>query len=447
MDINLLLKGGNLNQQLGKLLPEQQLVRDLLTSLRAGQHLTAKVVAMPQPDTARLQMNGVNINARTQRPLQPGETLRLTVVKGGDTPELRIQTPRHPATSQDVLRLSLPRQMPLRDTMTGLRELAPKVQPQLSAPARDVLRNLLDSSAHLRQLSPERLQQLVQNSGLFTEARLAAGQLPGNADLKFLLLRLVAKLPPRPGAALLQTPGTGKPQNPAAMTAPLTTQPAPTGTPAPLPPGSGQPGSVAYSPATLGSPAGNSSLSQHSPLLGTFMLNGKPQPAAQTQAPQTPEQTALDRLWRLVEAGLARIQTQQAASLPADDNARPAWQLEIPLILPGGSLQTLELRIEREATNSEETAGEAGWLVSVGFDFAELGPVKAAIRLAKGRIFTTFWCERVAAVQLFDRQLPELQRTLEAAGLKVGHLAASQGVPPADSATTPLRNNLLDERA
>jgi hypothetical protein len=421
MDINLLLRGGSLNQLLGRLLPEQQLVRDLLNSLRPGQVLLAKVLAQPRPDIARLLIQDVPVSARTNRPLPLGSTVQLTVIKGGETPELRVHDPQRPPTAQDVLRVALPRQIPLGESITGLRDLAPRLMPVLSGAARDILKTLLETTPPARQLTAERLQQQVRESGLFTEARMARGLPPESGDRKALLMRLAAALPQRPGAS--NSTGT------------TTTA-----------------GSSIGTTAAAGSTGSSHAAGQLSRalLLGSAVENLKAV-ASQSQPANTqltPEQLAIQRLWRLIEGSIARIQTQQAASLPADNDSRPAFQLEIPVALPGGELQALELRIEQETPKEgeEQEAAEAGWLVTIGFHFDQMGPVKAGVRLADGRIFTTFWCERTEAVARFDRMLPELRRNLEAAGLEVGNLAASQGTPPVSNASQRPRSQLLDER-
>lgn len=405
MDINLLLRGGNLNPLPGRPAPEQQLVRKLLNSLKPGQLLLAKVLAQPRPDIARLLIQDIAVSAHTSRPLPAGQQVRLTVLKTGDTPELRVLEPQRALSSQDVLRLALPRQLPLRDTLAGLRELAPRLMPVLSGSARDIFKTLLDNTPALRDLTPKQLRQQVRDSGIFTETRMAAGQPPESGDRKVLLMRLAAALP-RPAT--------------------------PTGQP------------------TAAAPAGQTS--QANPIGRALLLGAAAeniqQAAAATSDRLTPEQLAIQRLWQLVDAGIARIQTQQAASLPADRDSRPAFQLEIPLALPGGELQAVELRIEQEEARQEEDGetGETGWLVTIGFRFEALGAVKAGVRLADGRIYTTFWCEQADAVARFERMLPALQRNLEAAGLDVGGLAASQGTPPIGDAGLRPRSQLLDER-
>lgn len=438
MDISQLLRGESLNKALGRLLPADRLVRDLLSSLRPGQTLQARVQDSPRPDVARLQIQDVTVTARTARPLTPGQTLKLTVVEGGDTPQLRVLDAQRPASGQDVLRLSLPRQLPLRESLGQLTRLSERALPLLVPRGREALQSLLLRSIPLRQLSADRVRQTVQDSGLFTEARMAAGKPPSPGDQKLLLLRLAEALPSRPAAA---TPaatapaagqGTGSAVTLAAQAAPAALSRAALA------------GNSASLEGDLPAPLSRTLLQDNAQSNAHQLAAGRGHPAAAAASASDP-QAVVERLWRLVEASLARIHTHQAASLPRDDQPTGAFQLEIPLTLPGLPPQAVDLRIEAEAEAEKETDSEAGWLVTLGFQFSELGPVKAGVRLAGGRISTTFWCEHPQALQRFDRELPTLHAALEAAGLEVAHLAASRGRPPGDATTTP-QDRLLDER-
>lgn len=412
----MLLRGDRLNQLLERVLPGNAPARDLLSSLKPGQLLQAQVLTAPRADLVQLLINNLTITARTGTPLTPGQILTLTVLKGGETPELRLQASPQTPGSQEVLRFALPKQLPLQQTLSGLAQLAERALPLLNGPARNALRGLLNRSIPLRQVSPQTVRQAVQDSGIFTEARMARGQAPAPTDRKTLLLQLAAALPQRPSALAEQSAAI------AALTrATLATAGAP---PAPL------------TRADL--------------LAGSFFKAAGLTPGnTSTAAPQATlpvaEQLIIDRLWKLIDAGLARIQTHQAASLKSDDRAAPAWQLDIPLALPGGLTQAVEVRLQPEPESLDEDDNESGWLVTIGFVFPQLGPVKAGVRLAKGQISSTFWCENASTAQRFEQHLPQLQTALEAAGLKVAHLAASQGKPPQSDAER-IDERLLDER-
>lgn len=391
-------------------------VRDLLAALKPGQSLEARVLAVPRADLARLMIDGLTITARTGRPLVPGQVLALAVLKGGAAPELEIRPSAPQPNPQDILRQALPRQLPLADTLRQIAQISERALPLLSGAARQALGSLLDRDQPLRDLSPKQLRQSVRDSGLFTEARLVRGETPGQADRKALLMKLAAALPPRdsqPKAVASEPVITDRNalSRAGSLPEPLTRS------------------------ALLSAPRG-------SPLLARAVESSLISPSV--PGPPTADAQVIDRLWRLLEASLARIQVHQAASLPRDDAPQQSWQLEIPVALPGGPPQVVDIRIQAEGGQAARDTKGAGWLVTVGFVFPGLGPVKAGVRLAEDHISTSFWCEQPSAVLLFNEHLPKLQAALESAGLQVGHLAVSQGVPP-DSAPSP-PDNLLDER-
>ncbi len=391
-------------------------VRELLSALKPGQSLPARVLAVPRADLALLLIDGLTVNARTGRPLLPGQQLTLTVLKAGVAPELEIRPAARLPATQDILRQALPRQLPLADTMTQIGQTADRALPLLNGAARQALRNLVARDQPLREPTATQLRQAVRDSGLFTEANLARGQAPQSGDRKALLLQLASALPAR-----------GGPRPLVADTPPITDR-----------------ATLARVDA-LPEPLTRSALltaARGMPLGGGGPEGLPSTPVAPVAA--DPDAQVLARLWRLVEASLARIQVHQAASLPRDDAPQQAWQLDVPIALPGGPTQVIELRIQGDSPQAESTAADAGWLVTVGFVFPGLGPVKAGVRLAEGRISTSFWCEQDAAARLFQAHLPRLQSALEAAGLEVGHLAANQGLPP-DTAPSP-PDGLLDER-
>jgi hypothetical protein len=186
------------------------------------------------------------------------------------------------------------------------------------------------------------------------------------------------------------------------------------------------------------------SLLQHHPTAA----QGQPTNASAEHAASAREpggDALLSRLVRLVEASISRIQLQQAASLPADEGQRQAWQLDLPIQLPGETSEAM-LRIEREPRGGGPGA-EPTWSVSLAFDFATVGALECRLSLAGERVSTTFWCARPATQQDLDRRLPGLKEAFEAQGLEVVHLAGVLGSPPQPLIRLPLPQTMIDEHA
>lgn len=185
-------------------------VPSLLKQLQVGQTLPAKVLAEVQPGLLRLQIATVQLLARSQVMLQPGTALRLEVVKGHPLPELRIlREPTPLEQQQQAVRSALARQLPPQAVRTATTELRGLAQDGRQTEAvRQFASTLQDAGLKLNQLTPAQLQRAVALSGLFHEARLAAGgSAPPPTDLKTQLLQLLTLL----GAGARPGQKTGSP--------------------------------------------------------------------------------------------------------------------------------------------------------------------------------------------------------------------------------------------
>ena len=163
-------------------------------SLEPGQVLHALVTGAAAGNQVILRLGAMDLMARTELALTVGQALVLQVVKGGETPELRVL---RPPTDQELvaqaLRATLPRQLPLTEILAGIADAWQRAAGEsLPAPvARDI-------AALLRALSPPppdavALRRAFAESGLLFEAKLARGQFDP-ADVKGILVRLLARL-------------------------------------------------------------------------------------------------------------------------------------------------------------------------------------------------------------------------------------------------------------
>lgn len=382
--------------------PQTDRVRQLTQQLQQGQLLSARVLDMPQPGLAKLELLTTELLARTRLPLQVGQQLKLEVIKQGRVPELRVLPDQaRESASQQVLRHALPRQLPVSESLRELTRLLQDRQTSaLPQESRQLIRQILDRPLSLQKLNHAGLQQAVRNSGLFTEALLAQGRpLPTN-DHKLLLWKLLNTLFQ---ARSEQAQGQQSQPKPSAQA----TNP------------SGQVGDAAKATAEQ----------------------------AKTEAQQRlPDQAFLNRLTKLVEGSLARIHTQQAVSLPQDDGGpRNVWQLELPISMKDQQTKGLQLQIEQEPETDPAREGQHRWRVKLDFDFGILGAMQASVLLEGKTVSSTFWCELEKTEHKVDIRLPELADALQKAGLSVGQLFARHGLP--DHERLPRRpESLLDER-
>ena len=360
----------------------------LLKQLQIGQVLQARVTEQPQPGVLRLQIASTELLARSQVMLQPGTEVKLQVVKGPPVPELRVLTapaPREPR--EQMARSAMGRQMPPQETRQSVSQLRAQPMTAKHAERVDQFTTLLrDSGVHIEQLQAATLRQAVSHSGLFHEARLLTGRPNETTDIKMRLLQLAARLRADIG------PETG-PKQPGIRPAP----------------------------------------------------NVGDRPTQAAAGREAVGDTLLNRLVRLVEGSVSRIQLQQSAALPVDDSPRQVWQLDLPIHLPDGT-DDLMLRIERDASGDNNN-GTPAWSVNLGFEFDNIGSVQCRVALAGDRVATTFWVDRAPTLQRLEARLPALEDALKAQGLDVVHLEGVLGAPAEPPMMIPLPDRLVDERA
>jgi hypothetical protein len=360
----------------------------LLKQLSVGQVLQARVVAQPQPGVLRLQIASTEVLARSQVKLHPGSEVKLEVVKRLPLPQLRVLSDPPPQVQQQqVARAAMVRQLTppeVREAISQLR--AGPLSTREAARVQQFVTILRDSGVAIDRLRPAQLKHAVLQSGLFQEARLLAGTPPETPDTKGRLLQLATQLQVDIERGTERAP----------------TQPRP-------PPEPGE------------RPA-------HTPMARV--------PAADT---------LLERLVRLAEGSVARIQLQQSAALPVDDSPRQAWQLDLPVHLADHSDDVM-LRIERDA-QANGGGDRPGWSVHLAFAFETIGELQCKVTLNGAQVATTFWCDNTATLQRLEARLPTLADALAGQGLEVVHLEGVLGAPAEPPMQIPLPDRLLDERA
>lgn len=289
------------------------------------------------------------------------------------------------AALHDALAAAAPRQNGLASLFAELASLAARADlpPRVRIAAQALLALQLDAGA----VTAETVAKALAQSGLYLEAKLAAGVSPAG-DLKAALLTLRGALNAWLGDA-----------------APRASEQA-----APPPPYRGAP------------PAAQATA------------------AAQGGALSAPDAGQLVRV--AIEAALARHTMLQAASLPepaalAMRNGEPQQRLvfDIPLLTPQGTA-VVQLQIERDAPR-KDGGGEAApvWRLAFSVDVEPAGPVHARLAQIGARTHVSLTAERADSAQALRGNLGELKAMLAAAALEPGDLVCHVGQPQPAAAT------------
>lgn len=463
----------------------------VLQSLRPGQTLQAVILSSNNEGVVQLRIGTTELLAQTRVMLEAGQKVTLSVIKGGETPELQImQRPTPKQVLHQAIKSTLPRQLPLNHYFDQLSALlkAGDTQ-QLPHPIKETVtslnRSILIASETGKPAFPQQLKQAIQDSGTFLEARLAAGEPPAQ-DLKATLLRLFTQLKPE----ILQTlPTPPKSSHIESQTGPKTT--ATTASTSHVDP------SVKLSPAKVESqshsqqaqqlktglnnidarlllqitgvepqqltqqttradpPAASTLLHQ---LIGLFKTTDPgllrqhpdiepPQPPQPTAKAETTVANALLRqlidLFKSTDGALSRIQQQQLTALQGEESGKTVWQLELP-IRHQERTDSIEIRIEQQRSGADKAAH--GWTIMLHFDLPALGPMHAQLTLREERLSTIFWAENGPTLQMLHEHIDTLRNSMQQAGLTIDRLVAYQGKPP-ESSKPAWNQSLLDEKA
>ena len=158
-------------------------------------------------------------------------------------------------------------------------------------------------------------------------------------------------------------------------------------------------------------------------------------------------QTVLKQLTDLLkqlDGAIARIHTNQLASLPAEDPTRQVWQFELPLMCQD-QVDLYQITIKQESSGPREDP-DSIWSVTLQMNLQPLGPMRVQLRLQGKSLATVIWAERPGTMQLLERHLPRLQQAFEQADLEVTRLQAYQTKIAASELVPPV-SGLLSEKA
>ncbi|MDG1582456.1 flagellar hook-length control protein FliK [Pseudomonas sp. GOM6] len=408
---NRLLSSLDLKQlPVGTLIQGKVEAREQLVQLRGQQALYRAVVNLLNTPLA-----GSKLNIETALPLPVGSLLTAQV-QGNQALNF---LPLSGRLDQLVLGQQLAAQQSRQASLEGLFKGLQGMASQASLP--DELRTSIDKLLGLlpdgKQLSTaDGLTKALQQSGVFLEAKLLGGQaqqLP--QDLKANLLRLINQLLPHlPGLTPQAAAGAG-------------------GTLA-----QALPSFVRTALGSLGQP------SQRQQAMSF------PLPSRLLQAMD--QEADLETLLKLAAAAVSRLQTHQLASLAQtqitpEGNLLTTWQLEVPMrnqqdVVP------LQIKLQREESEaqSRKEQKETLWRIELAFDLDPLGPLQVQAQLVRGSLSSQLWAERAETARLVDAELDNLRQRLQAAGLEVGELSCSQGMPP-QGPKTHLEQRWVDETA
>lgn len=262
--------------------------------------------------------------------------------------------------------------------------------------------------AEHQPVTAQRLKEAFQGSGLFMEARRAAGEAaPRQGDLKANLQALRETLLPIINS-LSPAPKPGRPERTGFGLGPDQHAELATGS--------------SDQTARAAPPRRDGPLLPQAAVEPTLSPGEKPLAIAETLLGQT-------------EAALDRIKLSQYASLPLEharqDGAQPAqrWLAEIPLAFQHGTAM-LPMQVEREAPRrTVEGASPPLWRIRFALDVEPMGPLQGVVTLQGRDVGVTLWAEREETSHLLRGAAPGLETALLHADFASGAIDIHTGQP------------------
>lgn len=174
-------------------------------------------------------------------------------------------------------------------------------------------------------------------------------------------------------------------------------------------------------------------------------IKGLPLRAVSVDAPPLPD--AAKEVGRLLhgetDAAVSRLKLMQLASLPDSDPGKPGastLRMELPFLI-GHELVMAQIQVGRDSPRREADR-RRGWMMRFALNFSQTGEVGAEVGVLGKAVNVSLWAAEPETAVAMNETLPELARSLEAAGLKPGTMRIRHGAPAQPS--RPASGRLLD---
>ncbi len=465
-------------------------VRRTIPVVKVGAILDVLVARQHNRNNYSLQVGKDTLQATSERPLPVGSRQVLKVLNVDTQGRLTTQvlSPTESRIAQALLAKTA-----VAQSLTQLYQNLP----QAARPAAGLPPSVQQWAARLLAatptrndvVQPDKLAQALRNSGVFLEASLARGSAAPAQDTKSLLLNLLNQLlkasPARPGAPLPQTYApSSKPA--------VSSQTTPAATSTPNTPLRGQPQSITPAPQSTAPqntapartsielpvfPSPGSSVSASSARPSTYGVPATPTAAHALTPPALSPQTALPQnlqattyqqaahnrrgelaqaanyqesapsLLRVVEAGLARLESQQLVAAQGRENQQLMWLLELP-VRNGQEIDVWQfyLRREERSTRQASEQNEVHWRVSLNVALGALGELAVEVDYAASETQLVFYSKNPDILALIQQRQDDLVTRLNTLGVEQTRVEAHFGELP-EASRPPQYQPALDARA
>jgi hypothetical protein len=382
-------------------------------SLYLGQALKAVVLTPLNNNEVTININGQNINAKTNHHFTPGETIDVRVVSTADDIVLQVQQKATTPTLQktlleNALMQALPKQAPATNLMDSLEQLVQFTQTtqtnKLPPAIMQQIRTLLENIPALSQL-PQQLSRAVNQSGVFLESVLLQWQ-PGmpthglQTDMKAQFLKLLNSLPIELKSTFLSTAHS---QDNNTMTS-RESLPLPGAIPQPL---------------------------HKEPLINLM-----------DKSPEIIQTVIHEQINQVLSRITAHQVTHLTQANQVDDNKTGFLiMMDIPVKTSENDIDVIPLMIkQRKATATQPTQ----WSISFAVSLSELGDMQGTVSLNGNQVHIKLNAEKQNTITTLKKYEGDVQALLRELGLNLGGFNIQKGLENNEIETENL--HLLDIR-
>ena len=274
----------------------------------------------------------------------------------------------------------------------------------------------------LNALSANSLQAALEESGIFFEGKLKAGQAPAR-DQRGVLLKLRGEIQEALAQRREASPSPPQSQGPRGGVA------------------HGQATQVQASAAQrLGSELQSPQLTPAPRQEGRRKLGEAPGKAPAKASPEeaqlaeleralSQDTAKLQRLERQIDQGLARLRLFQHHSLSQPPD-QPSWLLELPIAFANKE-QLWQVQIRREAPRRDQAEGGARWMARLAVEPGTANAIEGQITLEGMHLSGRLWCAAQETEARLGAALGDLRTHLAEQGFLVDQFGVHRGQAPA----------------
>jgi Flagellar hook-length control protein FliK len=387
------------------------------------------------------------LEAQTPIPLKTGDSLRLLIKSMGETPLLNIQTSTTQAElATDKLRLFIAQQQSLSTFIKMTQKLISG--DNIPTNVKNLLNQLISSIPSKEQfLQPARLKQIIQNSGVFLEPKLAIQNTSNiNQDVKAQLIKISNTI--QSHLIANNTPSTEKNLNnlisnfvkgnisikqlsqqlPALLTKAQTL--------------SLETHLKTFDKLSF-TVAKTDSLYNLNQLFTHLHKHIQTKQLIESLLNAVKNNTAMSELKVAVDNALSAITSQQLTPLTKEADNFLLLLFGI-LIKDKEHIDLINFKIEQESNNNNNE--DTNWTVTLNFHFKATGKFQAKVHLLDTQISTVFTAENTQTSQLIKSNFHLLNNAFKNLGFNKITLDVTQN-KISDSLDKPGNIQILDERA